>query len=114
MSLCHHKQTTIPPTALMTGYEMKTTFWTDFNIADRFGKTAIEDTYQRAFNEWKNDKIYATELCMVLNWKSWEHSDNCLADEIGRLYIELYYKFRKYILDHWKGEKLTYFLETTD
>lgn len=109
--------TAYPPLADLIGYEMKTTFWTDFNIADAFGKNAILDTYKRSFNDWKDDKIYGTELCMVLNWKSWEHSNNGIATEIGSLYADLYYKLRNYILDNWKDSddnKLSYFLRTTD
>ena len=37
------------------GYELQTTFWEDFSIADRFGLTAILDTFNRAFKEWKED-----------------------------------------------------------
>ena len=29
-------------------YEFKTTFWTDFTIADHFGLDAVKDTYQSA------------------------------------------------------------------
>lgn len=36
-----------------TGYEPISTFWTDFSIADTFGKEAVKDTYERAFAEWK-------------------------------------------------------------
>ena len=35
------------------GYKPITTFWDDFSIADRFGISAIKDTYKRAFEEWK-------------------------------------------------------------
>ena len=35
------------------GYEVFTTFWDDFTIADSFGISAIKDTYKRAFEEWK-------------------------------------------------------------
>lgn len=52
-------------------YECKTTFWDDFDIADRFGLEAIRDTYKRARAEWKNDRFYGTELSMVLNYKCW-------------------------------------------
>lgn len=103
-----------PAIADEIGYEMKTTFWQDFTIADKFGHSAIQDTYKRAFHGWKHDKIYATELCLVLNWKSWQHSVNGVATKTGSLYADLYYKLRNYILDNWKGDKLTYFLETTD
>ena len=36
---------------LENGYELQTTFWNDFSIADRFGLSAIQDTFNRAFEE---------------------------------------------------------------
>lgn len=47
---------------MMMGYEQKTTFWMDFSIADKFGIAAIKDTYKRAFNAWKGNHVYLTEL----------------------------------------------------
>ena len=35
------------------GNEVKTTFWEDFSIAERFGLSAIQDTFNRAVKEWK-------------------------------------------------------------
>ena len=35
------------------GNELKTTSWEDFSIAERFGLSAIQDTFNRAFKEWK-------------------------------------------------------------
>lgn len=35
------------------GNEVKTTFWEDFSIAERFVLSAIQDTFNRAFKEWK-------------------------------------------------------------
>ena len=35
------------------GNEVKTTFWEDFSIAERFGLSAIQDTFNRSFKEWK-------------------------------------------------------------
>lgn len=32
----------------MIGYEPKTTFWSDFSIADMFGADGVKDTYNRA------------------------------------------------------------------
>ena len=57
---------------LPNGYEMTTTFMMDFSIADKFGITAIKDTYKRAFEEWKDSYVYLTELVIVLNLKIWE------------------------------------------
>ena len=51
------------------GYELQTTFWNDFSIADRFGLSAVQDTFNRAFEEWKEDYKYLTELVLVLNHK---------------------------------------------
>ena len=93
-------------------YEVKTTFFDDFSIADRFGAAAIKNTYKRAFNEWKNNYVYITELCMVLNHKCWMWYDK--NETISELYGDLYYKCRDWCLDNLKGEELTYFLETTD
>lgn len=32
------------------GYELQTTFWEDFSIADRFGLSAIQDTFKRKYS----------------------------------------------------------------
>lgn len=96
-------------------YECQTTFWDDFDIADRFGVKAIRDTYKRARAEWKNDRIYGTELSMVLNHKCWySESRSKLGDKYGKLYAELWKEFDNWILDNWKGEDLGYYLRVTD
>ena len=51
------------------GYKFKTTFWNDFTIADKFGTDAVQDTFNRAFAEWRSNVIYLTEFVIVLNWK---------------------------------------------
>lgn len=94
-------------------YEFKTTFWQDFTIADKFGIEAIKDTYKRAFNEWKSDYIYLTELVLVLNWKIWEHYENN-NHEVARVYNELWEKTQDYGYNHLKGEELTYMIRTLD
>lgn len=93
------------------GYTQITTFFEDFSIADNFGISAVKDTYNRAFNEWKTDYKYLTELVMVLNWKSWQWENN---EAFCELYSDLYYKARDYALSNLKGEELTYFFRTTD
>lgn len=35
----------------LTGYEPKTTFYTDFSLAELFGEKGIRDTFNLAFNE---------------------------------------------------------------
>lgn len=46
------------------GYTLQTTFWSDFSIADRFGLPAVQDTFNRAFAEWKKNYKYLTELIL--------------------------------------------------
>ena len=96
-----------------TGYQPQTTFWSDFGIAEPFGEKAVEDTYNRAFREWKNDKVYLTELSMMLNWKLWQHYDKG-NDKMARLYDKLWKQTDKYAHTHLKGDDLQYYIRTTD
>lgn len=93
-------------------YELKTTFYSDFSIADHFGVRAVKDTYKRAFNEWKHDYVYLTELVMILNWKIWEHYEK--NTELARLYNNLWQEADGYACNNLKGEELSYFYHTTD
>ena len=96
----------------LTSYVPKTTFYTDFSIADQYDVNAIKDTYERGFNEWKKDTEFVTELAMVLNWKCWRwHEHN---NEYSELYTELYKKTNEWCLDNLKGSDLTYYIQTTD
>lgn len=98
----------------MGDYEFKTTFWSDFTIADHFGLDAIKDTYNRAFNEWKDNYIYLTELVLVLNWKLWQWYENFGDCEQARLYNDLWEQAQSYGYENLKGEELTYFYQTLD
>ena len=96
----------------INGYETKTTFWNDFSIADVFGIGAVKDTYNRAFNEWKSNYIYLTELVLVLNWKIGQHyKDN---EKLARVYNELWEKTDAYAWENLKEDELSYFYRTTD
>ena len=94
-------------------YTTFTTFWSDFSIADAFGKNAIKDTYKTAFNAWKNNYKYLTELVIILNWKIWYHYENGNED-FATLYNDLWEKADAYACDNLKGEELSYFLNATD
>ena len=96
----------------MTGYKPITTFYEDFSIADRFGISAIKDTFKRAFENWKDNYKYLTELVMALNWKIWEHYES--NEKVARVYSDLWEKADGYAMDNLKGEELRYFLSTTD
>lgn len=94
-------------------YECQTTFWEDFSIADKFGIEAVKDTYKRARAEWGDDRIYGTELSMVLNHKCWQHY-NAKNAVLSKLYVELWEEYHSFVLDNWKGEDLQYYLRITD
>ena len=97
---------------LPNGYEMTTTFWQDFSIADIFGEAAVVDTYERAFEEWKNDYVYLTELVIVLNHKIWQHYET--RERLARVYNDLWEKADNYACEHLKGEELSFFFHITD
>ena len=97
----------------MYDYEFKTTFWQDFTIADKFGLDAIKDTYVRAFNEWKTDKVYITELVLVLNWKIWEHHEKG-DKKTAEIYDKLWRETDEWCMENLKVEDLRYYLQTTD
>lgn len=107
----------------MTGYKPMTTFWSDFEIAERFGLEAIKDTYRRASREWADVVEYFTELVMVLNWKLWEHYELATDGDMGpgaihmayaHLYNDLWSEADRFACEHYEGDDLDYFYRTTD
>lgn len=96
----------------MTGYHPISTFYEDFSIADRFGVSAIRDTFNRAFESWKTDYKMLTELVMVLNWKIFRWYKR--NDKLAMVYNELWEKADIYATENLKGEELSYFYRTTD
>ena len=92
--------------------EFTTTFWQDFTIADAFGIDAVKDTYNRAFNEWKSNYKYLTDLVMVLNHKIWQWYEK--NDALAELYNDLWDKTAQYALDNLEGEELSYYFRVTD
>lgn len=96
----------------ITGYKPITTFYTDFSIADQYGINAIKDTYTRAFDEWKKDYKYITELTMVLNWKVYEHYKT--NRKLAELYNDLWEELDSWVCENFNEEELSYFFETTD
>lgn len=96
----------------ITGYKPITTFYTDFSIAEKFGKEAIKETYTRAFDEWKDSYKYITELVMVLNWKIFEHYEN--NDELAKVYNDLWEELDNWCFENLKDDELSYFIKVTD
>ena len=94
------------------GYELQTTFWEDFSIADRFGLAAVLDTFNRAFREWKGDYKFLTELTLVLNHKIWQYYEN--RTDMAVLYNTLWEQADQYAKENLKGNELSYYWEVTD
>lgn len=94
------------------GYELQTTFWEDFSIADRFGLAAVLDTFNRAFREWKGDYKFLTELTLVLNHKIWQYYEN--RPDMAVLYNTLWKQADQYAKENLKGNELSYYWEVTD
>ena len=96
----------------VNGYEMKTTFWMDFSIADAFGVEAVKETYNRAFNGWKENHVYLTELVIVLDWKIWQHYEK--NEALAKAYNELWEQADEYACENLHGEEAEYFFKVTD
>lgn len=96
----------------LTGYKVKTTFYTDFSIAERFGLNAVVDTYKTSFESWKTNCEYITELSMVLNWKMFRWFEQ--NEELYQLYRKLYLEIDDWCINNLKGEDLQYYYFTTD
>ena len=87
-------------------------FMQDFQIADRFGKKAIEDTYNRAFAEWKDNVEYFASFVMTLNHQIWNWYQK--NEEYGRLYDSLWRKADAYGSEHFKGKDAEYYFSFLD
>lgn len=94
-------------------FDVQTTFWEDFGIADRFGVAAVKDTYKRALEYAKLDYKYLTELSMVLNHRLWMHYDSG-NHSLAKIYDEIWRNCHDYAHDHLKDEELMYYFRATD
>ncbi len=51
-----------------TGYELQTTYLGDYRVAIELGgEKGVRETFENSMDLAKHDKIYGTELSMVLN-----------------------------------------------
>jgi len=106
---------------LQPDYNVVSTFAGDYAIADAFGADAIEDTYRRSIASFSDDIYMLTEMALVLNWGIWRYwelsqdrrSDGS-EDELARMYDKLWKELDAYIMDHFTGDELQFYLSTTD
>ena len=94
-------------------FEVQTTFWEDFSIADRFGVSAIKDTYKRALEYAKTNYKYLTELSLVLNHRLWMRY-NQGNERYAKVYDEIWRKCHNCAHRHLKGKELSFYLNVTD
>ena len=93
-------------------YKFQTTFWEEFSIADQYGPNEIMQHYHLAFDQWKDNLEYLTELVLVLNWKifQWYQVD----DNLGLTYDELWKMTDDYAMQTLKDDDLHYYLSVLD
>ena len=101
---------------LRADYKRKTTFTSDFSIAEWCGgRDAVIDTLQRCLKGWKDNVEYFGELVIAVNMKSWEHAARGNG-EWAALYSELYY-FVKELYFAWfedNDDAITYYFDYVD
>ena len=97
----------------LCGYTQRTTFWDDFTIAEKFGVSAIKDTYKNAFNSWKNDVVFIVELVLVLNWKML-YMDEKHMTEKSVMYYKCWVELSNWCERHLEAGAYEYFLNVTD
>ena len=104
------------PRTMPNEQEFQTTFLLVFDFADLFGLEGVIDTFNRAFSSWKHNIKYITELCIVMNIRSWfwyEKGNNQLA----KLYSDFYYKVRDFVYadnSPFNDNDKSYFFDLTD
>lgn len=97
-------------------YEAKrpdSTFYADFCVADVYGEKAINDTYKRAFSNWKGNVKYFTELVGALNRHIWLWHE-AGVEEYSELYDKLWRTADAYGSKHFKGEDARHYFSVLD
>lgn len=97
---------------LDNGYKMTTTFIDDFKIANTFGASAVQDTFDRAYEEWRHNIVYATELAIAMSIFSCYFYEKDL--ELSMLYSDLYHKIDNWCMNHFKKQELMFYIKVTD
>lgn len=93
-------------------YKRCSTFAADFAMADSFGAAAVLDTFNRAFEGWKDDPKMAAELSIVLNHGIWRYHGT--DDKLARTYNDCWLKIDSYCMSKYKGDDLEWYCVVTD
>ena len=97
----------------LCGYTQRTTFWDDFTLAEKIGLPAIEKTYRNAFNSWKTDVVFITELVLVLNWKMLYMDEKHMDDE-SSIYFKCWKELYDWCERHLEAGAYLYFISVAD
>ena len=100
--------------AQFTDWRPTTLYWQRFSIAEKFGKEEILLVYAEVFKEAENNYKLLTELVMILNHKTWEHSEYIRNSSFSSLYSDLYYQTKEYAENTLKEDELQYFIDVLD
>lgn len=107
-------------TANEIGYKRMTTFARDFGMADALGIGAVQQLYDMAFDEWKDNVKYIAELSLTLNWACWYYyeksvvSNDMAEKELTNIYRKLYSTLSDWVYDNMSDEELSYYHDVTD
>lgn len=92
--------------------ECEYTFYSDFQIADRFGAKGVQDTYNSVKKGWLSTPAAWGEVVCALNWRLWDlHETN---EELARLYEKLWQEAQDLGYKTFKGEDATTFFRKVD
>jgi len=97
-----------------TDWRPVTTAWRDFSIAESISEQETKETYERLLKKMKKDYKLLTELVMILNHKSFQHSEIPGHNRLCELYSNLFASTYDYACNTLKGDELDYFLTVTD
>lgn len=97
---------------LKPDYKRCSTFAADFAIADSFGKEAVKETFDRAFNEWKDRPKMMAEMALVLNHNIWRYHET--DPELAKVYDECWKQADEYCMEHYKDDDLDWYIQVTD
>ena len=100
-------------TSMQPDYNIVSTFASDFAIADAFGADAVEDTYERSMASFNEDVFMLTEMSLVLNWAIWRYWE-LHEQELSIMYDKLWKKLDSYMMSHFTGDELQFYIKTTD
>ena len=91
----------------------ESTFFADFCVACVYGEKAIEDTYKRCFNGWKENCKMFTELTAMLNHHLWFWHEHGI-EEYSTLFDKLWKQADAYGCNHFKDEEARYWFAVLD